>query len=329
MTLQIPRIQMAGLIGAVLFCACAPVNAAVLQITVEGLPSGLKVSERGEFHRCNKDQVIISPINAGGVALQEHTVFTVGPPPDFGPTVAGALILVPHAVYSGELTVNLPTDTNCSPEIASSMALFLDVLGEARGQFRTREAHAGSVSFESNAVTKQSHLAVGAATDSVLQNFAAPTTLQKSSTHKLSAVYSDTFGGSSIKSPSLALTQPGTAFGHPVQITRAAMTLTDDNKVCLAAGDQNNCAPLTQGGALTAGDVTVQVGEMRADPPSGTFRTVIWAFSLASPFPSGSFTLVATANDADPFPYVSATDNLPHEIDLVPWKPLKLPITVP
>jgi hypothetical protein len=209
------------------------------------------------------------------------------------------------------------------------MKLFLGVLGEQNGQQKLREAFADAVFFDSNFVTLPSHATVRAATDSVIENMAVPTTLQKGGIHRLAASYSDTFGGTSIKSPSLALTQQGTSFGHIVQLTRAQMTVTDDKKVCLVAANENKCAPLAQGGTLVAGGVTVEVGETKADLPVGNTRVVTWAFSLGPNFPSDSFTLVAAADDADPFRYVIVGQAVPQPINLLPWKSLNLPITVP
>ena len=84
------------------------------------------------------------------------------------------------------------------------------------------------------------------------------------------------------------------------------------------------------------GAVTVEVGETKPELPVDTVRVVTWAFRLSSAFPSGSFTLVATANDADLFQYLIGGGPLdpsqplqPRSIDLLPWKSLSIPITVP
>ena len=351
--------QTAGMfIGAFLFCASVPVSATVtVEIRVEGLPSGLQVSERGEFLTCPPRTPQPVPTSAGSVVLQEHTEFTVGQAPSLGTiSPAAGFLLVPHAVYSGSLTADLPTnpdlpppDTRCTQQvIANSMKLFLGILGEdANGHQKLRETGVGSVQFESNVDTKQTFLKARAATDSITEGTASttpPTTLQKGGSHRLVVSYFDTFGGSSVKAPSLAFTQQGTVtllgthFSRPVSQTRARMTLTDDSKVCLfVVGNETKCAPLTQGSALVNGDVTVNVGQIQsAIVPSGTLRTVTWVFSLAPAFPSGSFTLVATANDADPFPYLIGGGPLqppqtpqPLSIDLLPWKSLSIPITVP
>ena len=111
---------------------------------------------------------------------------------------------------------------------------------------------------------------------------------------------------------------------HSVLRTRAKMTLTDDNRVCLLVAHQNQCAPLTQP-TLTNGDVTLQLGQFHSTLLGNT-RTVTWPVLLSPTFPSGNFTLVATANDADPFPYLIR--GTPRSIDLLPWKSLSLPVTV-
>jgi hypothetical protein len=221
------------------------------------------------------------------------------------------------------------------------MQLFLGILGEDA----KRETGATSVHFDGNNDTQQILLRPRAATGSIkegLTSSAPPTTLSKGGSHSLVVSYLDTFGGSSVKTPTLAFTQqgtvsiPGTPFSRPVLKTRALMSLTDDNKVCLfVVGNETRCAPLTQRSALVNSDITVHVGQIRsAIDPSG--RTVTWAFTLAPAFPSGSFTLVATANDADPFQYLIGGGPLqpslvpqPRSIDLLPWKSLNIPITVP
>ena len=341
-----PKRRVVGLfVSAFLVWASVPVNAAIVQITVDGLPGGLQVSERGEFKLCDLSGHIISTTSAGAVPLQEHTTYTIGQAPSIGGlgSPAASFLLVPHAVYSGDLTVTLPGTTTCSADVAKSLKLFLDVQGEdANGNQKSREAVAGSVSIESNGVSKQAHLTAQASTDSIFEGAAPPTTLQKDTIHRLAVVYSDTFGGSSIKTPSLAFTQQGTVpllgtgIGRRVSLTRARMTVTDDNQICLLVAGENRCKPLAQGGTLVNGAVTVEVGETKPELPVDTVRVVTWAFRLSSAFPSGSFTLVATANDADLFQYLIGGGPLdpsqplqPRSIDLLPWKSLSIPITVP
>jgi hypothetical protein len=303
------------------------VQAAKVELTVDGLPSGLQVAERGQFHRCN----VGGDINAGGVPLQEHTILTVEPTPGFGPASPSAgIALVPRTVYSGELTVNLPNNTGCSEGEDNHLVLFVEVLGEAaNGHAAVRQGSGGIALIDNEFATTQSQTTVRAVTNAILDSTNTPAfvpnTLTKNASHKLSVQYADPFGADSIKTPSLDFTQPGTLFGHSVLLSRARITLVDNNQVCLLVANDNKCAPLTQG-TLVNGPVTIEPSSISI-VKSGNFLNVIWPIRLADSFSSGNFTLVAQADDLDPFSYL--VNGVPQPIDLLPWKPLRLPVTVP
>jgi hypothetical protein len=197
------------------------------------------------------------------------------------------VLVASNPIYTGELTVTLPTDTGCTHEIApAGLKLFLAVLGEdANGNPNFRETQNGGIILPVGSATVQFHSTMRAGTDSVLVLPAntTPTSLQKGTTvHRLSVQYSDSFGGASIKTPTLDFRQHVTLRGHRVLQTRAKVTLTDDNRVCLLVANQNQCAPLTQP-TLTNGAVTFQLGQLHSTI-LGETRTVTWPVILGRHF---------------------------------------------
>lgn len=213
-------------------------NAAMAQIVrtaIDGLPSGLQVSLRGEFLRCSGTGVI--PINAGGIRLVENTFYTFQSPPG-GPV--GNFRLVAHSRYLGQMTVKPPSasESGCPKDFNSQMKIFLGVLGDEDGFQKTRETKT-FFTDHLNSITDV-NLTLSAETTSFTEDFSSPTSLRKGTLHRLAVGYSDPFGAASVKTPTLELTQPGSQFGQPVQVSKVKMILTDDNQVCLnVAGNQN------------------------------------------------------------------------------------------
>lgn len=318
-------------VAVTLVFSALPIRAATVQFSVEGLPSGLKVSERGEFHKCPPGTSQI-PIDAGGVILQEHTVFTVeqnqGPGPFSSP--AASFVIVPRAVYTGEITVHPPTNTGCVAIEDQRLSLFLEVLGEgANGHQGLRQGDGGTAVVENDLVTVQAGLRAHASTDSLVEigaTPATPTSLAKNTLHRLLVQYSDTFFATSIRGISIDFTQQALSFGHLTFVSRARATLTTDNQVCLLVANENKCAPLTQNTSLSNGILSIAPSDILVSSTLNS-TTVIWPIRLNESFPSGNFTLVAVASDLDPFAYI--VNGVAQPIQLLPWKALRLPVTVP
>src|SRR5581483_2495921 len=316
-------------IAVTLVFSALPIGAATVQFSIEGLPGGLKVSERGEFHKC-PPQTSQIPIDAGGVILQEHTVFTVEQNPGPGPfSPSASFLIVPRSVYTGEMTVHPPTNTGCVAAEDQLLSLFVEVLGEdAHGHQRFREGDGGIAVITSDLVTVQAGLKAHASTDSIvdLVSHNTPTTLAKNTLHRLLVQYSDTFFATSIRGPSIDLTQQTIVLGHLTFVSRARATLTNDNQVCLLVANESKCAPLTQNTPLSNGAVTIAPSDILVSSTLNS-TTVIWPIKLSEPFPSGNFTLVALAGDFDPFSYI--VNGVAQPIQLLPWKALRVPVTVP
>jgi hypothetical protein len=321
--------RLISFIASTLLFSALPASAATVQFSIEGLPSGLKVSERGEFHKCPPTTSQI-PIDAGGVILQEHTIFTIEQNPGPGPfSPAASFVIVPRSVYTGEITVHPPTNTGCVAIEDQRLSLFVEVLGEGtNGHQGLRQGDGGTAFVENDLVTVQAGLKAHASTDSLVElgTHATPTTLAKNTLHRLLVQYSDTFFATSIRGPSIDFTQQALAFGHLTLVSRARATLTNDNQVCLLVANENKCAPLTQNTALSNGAVTIAPSDILVSSTLNS-TTVIWPIQLNQAFASGNFTLIATASDLDPFSYI--VNGVPQPIQLLPWKALRLPITVP
>jgi hypothetical protein len=105
-----------------------PATAQIIRATIDGLPSGLHVSLRGEFLRCGPTSV--TPINAGAINLVEHTIYTFQSLPG---GLAGDFHLVAQSRYVGQMTVNPPaaSETGCSNIVNAKMRVFVGILEDA------------------------------------------------------------------------------------------------------------------------------------------------------------------------------------------------------
>jgi hypothetical protein len=111
-----------------------------------------------------------------------------------------------------------------------------------------------------------------------------------------------------------------------VQVTR--VFIDADGRRCIrSAANVTRCSggtPLVAG-LLVHGGVALDVKETRPRLVGGTERTV-FVLALDSSFAPGELTLRASADDRDPMPYL--VDEVPTELDLLPWRADSVPLRV-
>jgi len=234
------------------------------------------------------------------------------------------LRLVTHTTYIGQMTVVLPGNNGCGTSIPNNTFSFAHtVLGQNNGspiaRFANGQAFPTSSPFQINRT-------IEAKTTSILENGISPANLDKGSFERLDVNYRDAFGTGSISTPSLDITQPGFAFGMPVTFTFGKMFITDTRNVCLRVNGSTVCRALSQGGLLTNGSVTVDVGGVLDQQIDSFNRFIGWRFRLEPTFVTGNYNVIAAADDADPDEYV--VDAQPTALNLLSWKSFKLPVEV-
>lgn len=302
-------------------------SAVVATVRVGGLPSGLSVSFRGEFTRCDAGGPA-QFISTGAVALTEQTLVSFE-----RETVLGQprIVRKERTHYVGETAFEPPADNGCSVVPDGTFRYFYGIGGEtADGQPRIR----------STAVIRSATLVDGrdvqfndilkGETESITQNGAAPTTIPKGQFQDWSVTYLNSFGNRSTRQMSLEFFQTTDAvlpiaIGASRSVSRIKMTLTDDNQLCLRVDGTTRCRLRQQRGELTSGGVTVSVGGTTISL-DGKRTHVNWRFRIDPAFQGGALTASASAEDRDPIAYL--IDGEPQARDLLPWVPLRLPVTV-
>jgi hypothetical protein len=328
-------------------------DAASVTVTVEGLPSGLTVGVAGGFMQCPPNG---TPFLATvGSALLVEETFTVFERVTLRTgQVTFKSRLVSTGRYSGEISVTPPASNGCPAVIpVDTFGYFYSVAGEdANGTPHLRATRtffpgplAGQAALQFNDVLK-------AETLSIVEAGSAPTTLSKGQFHTLTVRHSDIFGPDAIVTPSLEFTQrltfgavPGSPSGPgipcapqlpgfpgfkgfpgiSVNLSVLKMTLTG-GQVCLRVGSTTQCKARSAGGNLAVGAVTVNVGQT-TDTVVNNERVVNWVFRLEPAFGAGNLLITAVADDADLFSYT--VDGVQQPLNLLPWKPLQLSVSVP
>lgn len=295
-----------------------------LDITAHGLPAGLSVSFNVSAAHCNGNSVSLIPV--GSVNLDERTLTTYETVILPGGQIS--LRAIVRTDYVGDLTVALPASNACSAGIPpTTVSTFFAVLGEQNGSTAFRRTGAVGMVL-SNAATTVNQT-ISAFTRKIVDSdiFAAPTSLNRSTTgfNHWSVAYADSFSSADIDSPSLSFTQPGFGFGgNPITLTRIRMSLTTNGQVCLLVDGTSQCKARSLGGTLVNGPVTMSVAQLQDS--SSVDRSVFWVFRIDPSFSAGNFSVVGSAVDDDPMEYM--VDGVAEPLDLLPWKTLKIPVTV-
>src|SRR5688572_1140531 len=306
----------------VLSLVTAPVGAAqnrLVRTAVSGLPGGLSVGFVARVTQCTANGIQF-PL-AGSTNLTEETQTTIERVT--GPGGQVTFVAVTRSTYVGELTVALPANNGCNGVPNDTVVFDHSVLAQDNGNPVFRFANIGmrvtSSPFQLNRTLEGK-------TSSIVENGLTPTNVTKNVFHRMSVAYADSFGTNSISTPSLEFTQPGTGPGGiPTIISRAKMFLTDTNNACLRVNGITQCRALSQGGTLTNGTVTLNVGAI-TDSTNSTTRFVSFSFRLEPGFATGSFSLVGAADDEDTDEYM--VNGEPEVLNLLPWKALKLAVDV-
>ena len=296
-----------------------------VNITVEGLPGGLQVAVRREVLSCATIPFRFVP-QSGVLNLIEESFTTFEPVTGSGGITTFRAVV--HARYTG--TTAVATSTNCEASLRpTSVALITMVSGQDNGNPTARQKSV--IPFISAAAPTNVNITFEAKTVRINENFQ---TLQPNAPiarvvlHRWAVNYFDSYGSTSVITPSLDFTQPGISFlGLPTNVSRAKMWITTDNRVCLRVAGTTQCA---QTGNITVGNVTVDADDTlesvgpNASPDSG--KSVVWRFTLAATFPLEEFNVIASAEDQDLDTYL--VNGEPEVLNLLPWKSLKLPIVI-
>jgi hypothetical protein len=292
----------------------------LVQTRVDGLPAGLTVGFVGRVTQCTQNGITFPLV--GNVNLTEQTTTSFETVVLPGGQIS--LRQVTHTAYVGEMAVVLPGNNGCGAGTPTNTFVFAHtVLGQNNGlamaRFANGQAFLTGSPFQINRT-------IEAKTTSILENTNVPTTLNKGVFHRLTVNYQDAFGMASISTPSLDITQPGLVFGMPTTFSFGKIFITDARNVCLRVNGSTVCRALSQGGLLTNGAVTVDVGGVSDVQVDSFNRLVGWRFRLEPTFATGDFQLIAAADDADPDEYV--VDGQPTALNLLSWKSLKLAVDV-
>ena len=322
------RGALSGFGALLLSVVCAGMLAAqgnTVNITVEGLPSGLQVAVRREVLSCATIPFRFVP-QSGVLNLIEDSFTTYEPVTLPGGQIS--LRAVVHVRYIG--TTPVATSTNCEASLRpTSVALITMVSGEENGSQALRQKSV--IPFISAPAPTNVNITLEAKTVRINENFQ---TLQPNAPiargipHRWATNYFDSYGSGSVITPSLDFTQPGVNFlGLPTNISRAKMWITTDDRVCLRVAGVTQCG---QTGNITVGNVTVDASNTldsvgpNASPDSG--KSVVWRFTLAATFPLEGFNVIAAAEDQDLDTYLVNGEQ--EVLNLLPWKSLKLPIVI-
>jgi hypothetical protein len=319
-------------------------EATSVKVTVESLPGGLTVGVAGGFMHCPPNGTAFL-VPAAGTLLTEETVtvFERVTLPDGRTTIRSRFVSTGR--YSGEINVTPPNSNGCAAIPVDTFGYFYSVAGEdANGTPHLRATQtffpgplAGQAALQFNDILKAESL-------SIVETGSAPATLSRGQFHTLTVRHGDSFGPDAILTPSLEFTQrftvgatPGAPPSFPgfpgfqgfqgisLNLSVLKITLTD-GQVCLRVGGTTQCRARSAGGNLAVGPVTVNVGQT-SNTAANNERVVNWVFRLEPTFGAGNFVVTAVANDADLSSY--AVNGVQQPLDLLPWKPLQLPVTVP
>lgn len=310
----------------------APAAALPVSAQIDNLPPGLTVQLQprrcvtGDFNG-PQSQMQTPPID-----LRESS-FTVYEPVTSatGQTTLRARVLTR---YSGQAEVDPDPPAQvgllaCDRVVPGSEVLrfALAIHGQGSGgQAATRELHLGQTFNRVNPVALRRTLSGSSA----LLN--PPTQVPRLTRLQFEVQHSNPFSTPETPAtqvPSLELRRavplPGSLLST-VQVTR--VFIDADGRRCIrSAANVTRCSggtPLVAG-LLVHGGVALDVKETRPRLVGGTERTV-FVLALDSSFAPGELTLRASADDRDPMPYL--VDEVPTELDLLPWRADSVPLRV-
>ena len=309
--------------------AASSAAAAPLTAQVKGLPAGLSVLMSFDLARCQGNGVQFVP--AGSIPLAETTITTSELVTDSFARVP-RLKRITRSQYEGTLNVNLPTSNGCSQVPVGSGRRIYRVLGQTPEGLPGQRTAVITTNLDGRG--KQVSDTISARTTQMIRNQQLLTTLAIGAENDLSTGFSNSFGSEAITRPVLELQRQG-QFPNALGLgeffgTVVRFSLTDDLRACvLVVGSGSQCRPLQEGGTLQVGSVSLNLSRSRfSSALSGPGRSMRWVFTLANGFPTqGTWRVVARAEDADTVdPLV---DGQPRSLDLLPWTPLAVPVTMP
>ena len=314
----LPRPPALALAAALI--AGTPTAMAAIDIRLDGLPAGLTASVTADLVRCNGNGTI--DVGVAGANLTENTtVMWVQVP-----RLTGGFTLQQRTFtsYHGQLSINALPSSGCS--FGNAVKFRLNLMGEsATGNPTYRSAVIWTTSSPLSMSTLHHTIEAKTLSLTYFENNvgASPVTSTTRGTwNRWSSMHSNSMGSSSTVDPTLDFLVPGPPQFLGIMQRVARITVTQDRRVCIVAST-TVCRARSEGGVLSHANIDVGVSDTVHNPSSPSTQ---WSFRLAPGFRAGTVTVRVAADDLDPASYL--VDGEPTELNLLPWKPLSVPVLV-
>jgi hypothetical protein len=306
-----------SIVGCVLLGIAGTTSAQVasLNFRVDGLPSGLQVVARASFVSCP-----VGAGSSGGVELAEDSFTTF----DRIIMPGGQIVFTTnvHHFYAGTLQIVPPTNNGCDSITNGSFKHEFAVVGSSpAGNPTTRTIGTGGAILSGNSINIRDTLRAEAT--QITKNGIVPTSLRFGFQQVLRATYEDSAGGSAIRNPTIELTRQVNFNGLLLNSVIARAVLNPSNQVCVTSGGETACRLRSSGGTVTAGILSVNLNALN-NTVGGKERNVDWPIAVDSSVGTGSFGISVKADDFDSISYF--VNGNPEDIDLLPWKSLRIPV---
>lgn len=293
-------------------------QAAALNFRVEGLPTGLQVFARASF-LCGSSNG--SP-TSGGAELVEDSYLTFDRVTL--PSGIETIVNTVHTFYAGTVQIAAPSNNSCGAPPNGAFTYEYLVLGtNTAGGVTGRTVGTGGDVLSGTSINIRDTLR--AQTTQINRNGSVPETMQMGVQQSLFTNHEDSAGGSAIRNPSLEITRQVNINGLLLNVSIARAVLNANNQICVTAGSESACRSRSLGGTVTAGVLTVNVAGT-INKVGGKTRSVEWSININPRLGAGTFGLVAKADDFDSIPYFVGDTS--QELDLLPWKSLRIPVTL-
>jgi hypothetical protein len=166
---------------------------------------------------------------------------------------------------------------------------------------------------------------LSAETTGITRNGTVPTSLRFATQQTLRATYEDSAGGAAIRNPTIEITRQVNFNGLLLNSVIAKAVLNPSNQVCVTSGGATVCRSRSLGGTVTSGILSVNLNAL-SNTVGGGDRAVEWPIIIDPSVGTGSFGIVARADDFDSISYFVNGDAA--DIDVLPWKALRIPVNL-
>lgn len=303
--------------------AAAPAAMAAIDVKIDGLPAGLTATLTADQVRCTANGPTESTVSRVDLTEQTSVSWVQVPLPLGGFTLQQRT----STSYRGSMTINSLPSSGCN--VGNAVRFRLHLKGEsAAGNPTVRSAIISSSTSPTTMTTL--YRTIEAKTTSLNTQFtlsadSAPvTSATRGQFNRWISSHTDGMGESAVVDPTLDFLVPGEGVFFGMLRRVARITVTQDRRVCIVA-TTTVCRTKSQGGTLSHAGIDVDVGDTE-HTTSSTSASTRWEFRLAPTFPSGTVTARVGADDLDPILY--DVDNVPTQLNLLPWKSLSVPVQV-